>query len=86
MRKNRLLHPTARLVAEYLLGYVGAVRRAPIPAGEKRECYRDLARWAVDRAAGKVISREMVPRAEQLAAGDHRDEVSARAVVAGSSW
>jgi glycosyltransferase involved in cell wall biosynthesis len=82
-RKNRLMHPTARLVGEYLLGYVGAIRRGPISAGEKHECYRDLARWVLDRAASKVMSREMVSRADQLAAGDHRHEVSARAVVAG---
>lgn len=82
-RKNRLLHPTPRLVGEYLLGYVGAVRRAPISASEKRACYRHLERWIRDRAVGKVRSREVVSREEQLAAGDHRDQVSARAVVAG---
>jgi glycosyltransferase involved in cell wall biosynthesis len=84
-RKNRLKHPTVRLVGEYLLGYVDAIRRAPIPASEKRECYRHLARWSLDRTTSKVLPREMTSTADHLAAGDHRDEVSARAVVAGWS-
>ena len=53
-RKNRLKHPTVRLLGEYMLGYVDAVRRAPIPAREKRECYRHVAAWSLDRATSKV--------------------------------
>jgi glycosyltransferase involved in cell wall biosynthesis len=82
-RKNRLLHPTARLVGEYFLGYVNAIRQGPIPAAEKRACYRHLAQWVSDRATSKVRSREMISTVDRLAAGDHRAEVSARAVVAG---
>jgi glycosyltransferase involved in cell wall biosynthesis len=82
-RKNKLRHPTARLVAEYFGGYVGAIRRAPISAAERRECYRDLAWWIQDRALGKVVTRQLVPAAEQLAAGDHSATVSVAAVVAG---
>lgn len=82
-RKNRLLHPTSRLVAEYLLGYVDVIRRAPISATEKRECYRYLAQWGLDRATSRLVPRERIPTADLLAAGDHRQEVSARAVVAG---
>jgi glycosyltransferase involved in cell wall biosynthesis len=83
VRKNRLLHPTARLVGEYMLGYVGAIRRAPISAAEQRACLGHLARWGLDRSTIKVTRRPMLPMADLLAAGDHRDEVSARAVVAG---
>ena len=83
VRKNRLRHPTPRLVAEYFLGYVGAIRRAPLSTADRRECYRDLARWMLDRATGKIISRDMVPAADQLAAADQRHAVSARDVVAG---
>jgi glycosyltransferase involved in cell wall biosynthesis len=82
-RKNRFLHPTVRLEAEYLLGYLRTIRTAPISASDKRECYRALARWALDRTTSKVAPREMVPVTDRLAAGDHRDEVSARSVVAG---
>ncbi len=57
-RADRLRHPTARLLAEYPLGYAAAIRRAPVSALERRECYRDLARWAGGRvlsAAGRVL-------------------------------
>lgn len=50
-RANRLRHPTIRLYAEYLWGYLAAVRRAPIPREQKRECYRYFVRWLVRRAA-----------------------------------
>lgn len=82
-RRNRLRHPTARLVAEYFLGYAGAIQRAPIPAADRRACYRHLAWWIQDRAVGKVVTRQLVPAAEQLAAGDHSASVSVEAVVAG---
>jgi glycosyltransferase involved in cell wall biosynthesis len=82
-RKNRLKHPTARLVAEYMLGYVNAIRRAPISPSEKRECYRHLVRWSLDRATSSVVTRDMISKSDRLADGDHRHEVSARDVVAG---
>ena len=72
-RKNRLLHPTVRLVGEYLLGYVRAIHGAPISASDKRECYRYLAQWALDRTTSKVVPREEVPIVDRLAADDHRD-------------
>ena len=59
-RANRLRHPAVRLYAEYIWGYVEAIRRAPLPTGERRECYRHLNRWVASRAlpvAGRVISR-----------------------------
>jgi glycosyltransferase involved in cell wall biosynthesis len=49
-RASRLAHPTARLLAEYVLGFVGAVRRAPLPPAEKRECLRHIGAWLVSRA------------------------------------
>ena len=48
-RADRLRHPTARLLAEYPLGYAAAIRRAPLSASEQRACYRDLARWTGSR-------------------------------------
>jgi hypothetical protein len=78
-RKNRLLHPTARLVAEYFWAYVDAIQRAPLSPADRRECYRDLAQWMLDRLTSKVVRRPMAP----VEAPDHKDAVSARAVVAG---
>ena len=46
-RANRLRHPVVRLYAEYVLGYVAAIRRAPLSPADRRECYRYLGQWAV---------------------------------------
>jgi glycosyltransferase involved in cell wall biosynthesis len=78
-RKNRLLHPTARLVGEYLWGFADAIRRAPLSPADRRECYRYLNQWMMDRVTSKFVRRPMVP----VEAPDHSDTVSARAVVAG---
>jgi glycosyltransferase involved in cell wall biosynthesis len=50
-RANRLRHPLVRLYAEYLWGYIAAVRSAPLSPLDRRECYRHLARWLASRAA-----------------------------------
>jgi glycosyltransferase involved in cell wall biosynthesis len=52
-RANRLQNPAIRLYAEYLWGYVSAVRRAPLSRADKRECYGHLARWLTSRAIPK---------------------------------
>ena len=49
-RANLLRNPPIRLYAEYLWGYASAVRRAPLPRVEKRECYRYLSQWLLTRA------------------------------------
>jgi glycosyltransferase involved in cell wall biosynthesis len=49
-RADRLRHPTVRLYAEYLWGFVNAIRCAPLSAADRTECYRVLARWAAGRA------------------------------------
>jgi hypothetical protein len=85
VRKNWLLHPTARLVAEYFLAYVGAIQRAPLSPADRRECYRDLVRWMLDRATSKVLRRRMVSAMDQLSAADQSHAISAREVVAGQS-
>lgn len=53
-RSNRFLHPTARLLAEFLWGYVAAIRRAPLSPADRRECYRHLARWIASHASPAV--------------------------------
>jgi glycosyltransferase involved in cell wall biosynthesis len=50
-RASRLRNPAVRLYAEYIWGYVSAVRRAPLPWAEKRECYGHLARWLASRGS-----------------------------------
>jgi glycosyltransferase involved in cell wall biosynthesis len=54
-RADRLRHPAVRLYGEYLWAYVTAIHRAPLPAAERRECYRHLAEWLAKRpgAAGQ---------------------------------
>jgi glycosyltransferase involved in cell wall biosynthesis len=49
-RADQLWHPAARLYAEYLLGYVTAIQRAPLSSADRRQCYRTLAGWAARRA------------------------------------
>ncbi len=49
-RANRFLHPTVRLYAEYFLGYVAAIRRAPLSAADRLACYRCLTQWAAAKA------------------------------------
>jgi glycosyltransferase involved in cell wall biosynthesis len=80
-RANRLLHPVPRLVAEYVLGYVAAIRRAPLSAADKRACFGHLARWVADRAlprGSRLVDIGPVQRAEPT-----EDLVSIRDLVAG---
>ena len=48
-RANRLRNPTARLLSEYVGGYLGAIRRAPLSPADRQECYRWLMRWLAGR-------------------------------------
>jgi glycosyltransferase involved in cell wall biosynthesis len=48
-RANPLLHPAIRLYAEYVGGFVAAIRRAPLSSAEKRQCYYYLAHWLAGR-------------------------------------
>ena len=49
-RASRLRHPTARLLGEYIWGFVAAIRRSPLTPAQRRECYRHLASWLTSRA------------------------------------
>ena len=46
-RADPLRHPAVRLYGEYILGYLTAIRRAPMSSADRRECYRHLA-WMDD--------------------------------------
>ena len=49
-RRAGLLHPTPRLLAEYVWGFFASVRRAPLSPADRRACYRHLAAWMTSRA------------------------------------
>jgi glycosyltransferase involved in cell wall biosynthesis len=48
-RANRLLHPTPRLLTEYIWGFADLIRRAPISTSDRRECTRYLLQWLISR-------------------------------------
>ena len=48
-RRAGLLHPTPRLLAEYVWGFFASVRRAPLSPADRRACYRHLAAWMASR-------------------------------------
>jgi glycosyltransferase involved in cell wall biosynthesis len=83
-RADKLRHPVARLYGEYVWAYIDAIRRAPMPAAEKAECYSHLTRFLAGRVA-PVISRGLASGA--LQARDFtpttRPDISIDAVVAG---
>lgn len=68
-------HPTARLVAEYPLGYLRAIRHAPIPAAEKARCMRHLTTWVASRVRRRLASTELVPIPDPPAGLDVRSRV-----------
>ena len=53
-RADKLRYPTARLVAEFIGGYVAAIGRAPLSGAERSQCYRILAQWFASRATPAV--------------------------------
>jgi len=77
-RADRLRHPAARLYGEYVLGFVAAIRRAPLSPADRQECYRSLARWMISRAVprrapGDVCAASPAPLAhDATAAGQER--------------
>ena len=46
---RRADHSTARLVVEYVGGYLSAIRRSPLSVTDRRRCYAELVRWMLDR-------------------------------------
>ncbi|MFF4607557.1 glycosyltransferase family 2 protein [Streptomyces sp. NPDC001339] len=48
-RRAGPLHPTPRLLAEYVAGFVSAIRRAPLSAADRCACYGHLASWMTSR-------------------------------------
>lgn len=56
-RADRLRHPTVRLLAEYVWAFAAAIRRAPLPAREKRRCYRELSVYFASRVLPPLARR-----------------------------
>jgi glycosyltransferase involved in cell wall biosynthesis len=84
-RADRLRHPTARLFAEYMWGFVAAIQRAPISGSDRRECYRCLAQWTASRAypvTGRILRRGVLA-GEPVAVAPPAVPISVSAVVAG---
>ena len=50
-------HSSARLMGEYLLGYVTAIHRAPLSTVDRRRCYQHLLEWLGHRAVPRPIRR-----------------------------
>ncbi|MFM9442224.1 glycosyltransferase family 2 protein [Streptomyces acidiscabies] len=49
-RRAGPLHPTPRLLAEYVWGFASAIRRAPLSSADRRACFGHLAAWMTSRA------------------------------------
>ncbi|HWM01787.1 MAG TPA: glycosyltransferase family 2 protein [Actinophytocola sp.] len=60
-RRNGLRHPTVRLLAEYALGFVGLINRAPVSAAEKRKCYGHLAEYLSSRVRRRPVNADSKP-------------------------
>jgi glycosyltransferase involved in cell wall biosynthesis len=59
IRGDRWRHPLVRLFGEYLLGYVAAIRRAPISSADRWRCLGVLAVW-VARHANPMHRRQLL--------------------------
>lgn len=48
-RASRLRYPMVRMYLEYILGYVTAIRRAPLTTAERGRCLAEVGRWLASR-------------------------------------
>lgn len=75
-RADRWRHPAVRLYGEYVWAYVSMIRRAPLSAADRRECYRYLSQWLTSRARGGAADPdEVIPAA--------RPDIPVSTIVAG---
>ncbi len=83
-RDDRLWHPAIRLYVEYLLGYVRAIRQAPLSPSERKACYWILTKWIGGRATpflSRTLSRRGLVAEDKIQ--DIKVPVSLSGVVAG---
>jgi glycosyltransferase involved in cell wall biosynthesis len=57
LNPRRADQSAARLMGEYVLGYVTAIHRAPLSAGDRRRCYQHLLEWLGSRTVLKPVRR-----------------------------
>jgi len=75
-RADPVRNPIVRLYAEYVWGYIKAIRRSPLSTAERRECYRDLMSY--------IASRSPIGHRPELQQSDEIDPtVSVNYLVAG---
>lgn len=81
-RADRLRHPAARLVGEYVLSYFASVSRAPLTRSERLACYGVLFRWIGSRVSRRLPGHSGPEEVGTFGDVD-QDVVSVRSVVAG---
>lgn len=62
---NRFPAPRSKILA----GYLGAVKRAPMPVTERAACLRVIARWLAANRTWRVVGGEMKIKARELVTG-----------------
>jgi glycosyltransferase involved in cell wall biosynthesis len=75
-RANPFWHPVGRLYAEYIWGYIGAIRRAPLSSDDRLKCFTYLAGYLASRA--RVGQKDTA-----LWQADVHADISISALVAG---
>lgn len=81
-RADRLRYPVARLFAEYMWGYMAAIRRAPLSPVDRHECYRYLAQWIANRAVSRALPARFRKIEDQFSDAVSSGTVSVCSVVA----
>jgi glycosyltransferase involved in cell wall biosynthesis len=81
-RASKLRNPVPRLYAEYIWGYVAAIRRAPLSPADRRECYRVLRQWLASRAQPDRL-RQVGTQAPPPASVGDAAAISVNALVPG---
>ncbi|WP_181782441.1 glycosyltransferase family 2 protein [Pseudonocardia pini] len=76
-RADRLRHPVPRLLAEYVLGYLRQIHRAPLSAADRRACYLLVGEWLGSRARPRRLHRGAEPEPE-IHAGPTGERVEGR--------
>ncbi|WP_300015969.1 glycosyltransferase family 2 protein [Pseudonocardia sp.] len=65
-RADRLRHPTARLLGEYVWGFAGAVLRAPMSTADKWRCFLALLRYLASRVVRRSGRPEACPGQREI--------------------
>ncbi|MPY82661.1 MAG: glycosyltransferase [Actinophytocola sp.] len=76
---RRAEHSTARLLTEYVWGFVGSISRAPLSNSERWRCYRHLVHWLVRSCVRRVASRSLAPI---MSLGDYTEPAETAPIVA----